>query len=213
MKFQDPDNNLIITYQVDINLVKQSLNFQYEDFPSLFTDLDSFIVKLKKHFELSLHSGANWSFYQFLTKVPLIYDSFLTLFADRMKQLALEQNDPLFQFFYAVCLESGRGAKKDFDQAEKFYTFSMNQNFSVSFNNLATIYASVPEKSNSVKEFYKKSSELKNSRAMENLAFCYLTGENCKVNIKKAVNWLKKSASYGNSDSLYNLGNLYMGYM
>jgi len=58
-------------------------------------------------------------------------------------------------------------------------------------------------------EWYTKSSEQENSRAMNMLGYCYENGEGCDQNQTKAFEMFEKSANLGHSTAMYNLGNYY----
>jgi TPR repeat protein len=58
-------------------------------------------------------------------------------------------------------------------------------------------------------EWYTKSSEQENSRAMSNLGNCYDGGEGCDRNMTKALELYEKSAQLGNPHAMHNLGACY----
>ena len=58
-------------------------------------------------------------------------------------------------------------------------------------------------------EWYTKSSEQGNSRAMNNLGYRYENGEGCDQNMDKALELYEKSAQLGDSNATCNLGSCY----
>jgi TPR repeat protein len=55
-------------------------------------------------------------------------------------------------------------------------------------------------------EWWTKSSEQENDRAMNELGFCHEKGLGCDQNDTKAVEWYEKSARLGNSAAMFNVG-------
>ena len=58
-------------------------------------------------------------------------------------------------------------------------------------------------------EWYTKSSEQGNSRAMNNLGYCCYYGQGCDQNMAKAFEWYEKSIRLGNSWAMCNVGACY----
>ena len=58
-------------------------------------------------------------------------------------------------------------------------------------------------------EWFAKSTEQRNSHAMNNLGFCYDKGEGVDQDMAKAFELYEQSALLGDSTAMYNLGNCY----
>lgn len=58
-------------------------------------------------------------------------------------------------------------------------------------------------------ELYKKSAELGNSNAQNNLGYCYFTGHGVDRDYKEAINWYEKAAKNNHRDALNSLGRCY----
>lgn len=58
-------------------------------------------------------------------------------------------------------------------------------------------------------DWYRKSADLNNYRAMNNLGECYYLGHSIDKDYKIAVDWFRKSADLGDSIATKNLGNCY----
>ena len=119
-----------------------------------------------------------------------------------------EAGDAEAQFEVGKAYDLGEGVEKDLAQAAVWYKKSASQGNMKAQNNLGLAYKNgegVEKDLNEAMKWLKKSAEQGNKLAMYNLAFCYAA----KDNMKKAFEWMEKSAAENFAFAYCQLGTWY----
>ncbi len=123
-----------------------------------------------------------------------------------------QQGDPQSEYELASIYENGRGVKKDFAEALRWYEKAAEQGHIGAQIDLGWFYQSgegVNKDINKAIDFYEKAAQQGNSQAQLNLGVLYDEGVDVSENNKLAVEWYKKSADQGNEIAMLKLGVCY----
>ena len=127
-------------------------------------------------------------------------------------RVAAAKGDAGSQFDVATRYAQGRGVKRDFGLAAKWYGRAAAQGHAIAQYRLAALYEKghgVVQDSSRAQTWYRRSAEKGNIKAMHNFAVLH-TGRNGKTaDYATAAHWFKSAAEYGLADSQYNLAILY----
>jgi TPR repeat protein len=123
-----------------------------------------------------------------------------------------EQGDAEAQFNLGFCYDDGRGVKKDYGEAVKWYRKAAEQNFAPAEFNLGYCYANGQgvrkDKEESVK-WFRRAAEQNYAPAQSNLGYCYDNGRGVAKDVVEAVKWYRQAAGQGHPEAQLNLGYCY----
>ena len=123
-----------------------------------------------------------------------------------------EQGDAEAQFNLGFCYDDGRGVRKDYGEAVKWYRKAAEQNFVPAQFNLGYCYANgqgVRKDKAEAVEWYRKAAEQNYTPAQSNLGWCYDNGCGVAKDYGEAVKWYRKAAEQGHAEAQLNLGCCY----
>jgi TPR repeat protein len=100
---------------------------------------DSFVDHLKLLIFQDDQSGMNFSVYQYFSKISKTQIEFCSLLGEYLYH-NLQNQDPVIQYFYAICLDVGCGFPQNQSEAFQFYQKSAEQNYLRAMNALAVCY-------------------------------------------------------------------------
>ena len=123
-----------------------------------------------------------------------------------------ERGNSSAQYNLGVLYDNGRGVRKDYKEAVKWYRKAAEQGLAGAQNNLGVLYDNGQGVRKDYKEavkWYRKSAEQGYSKAQSNLGMMYAKGKGVLQDYKEAVKWYRKSAEQGYSPSHYLLGVMY----
>jgi len=127
-------------------------------------------------------------------------------------RVAAAKGDAGSQFDVATRYAQGRGVKRDFKLAAKWYGRAAAQGHAIAQYRLAALYEKgngVGRDSSRARAWYRRSAEKGNVKAMHNFAVLH-TGRGGKAaDYTTAAQWFKSAAEHGLADSQYNLAILY----
>ena len=127
-------------------------------------------------------------------------------------RVAAAKGDAGSQFDVATRYAQGRGVKRDFKLAAKWYGRAAAQGHAIAQYRLAALYekgSGVGRDSSRAQTWYRRSAEKGNVKAMHNFAVLH-TGRGGKAaDYTTAAQWFKSAAEHGLADSQYNLAILY----
>ncbi|CAO5675146.1 MAG: hypothetical protein HEEMFOPI_00993 [Holosporales bacterium] len=107
----------------------------------------------------------------------------------------------------------GKGIRKNYQRAFKYFSISAGYNDSRSLNQLGLMYYNgngVEKNDAKALNNFKKAAGLGNKMALSNVALCYLYGKGVKPNIQKAINIYNQLTNQGYADAPFHLAMLYM---
>jgi len=123
-----------------------------------------------------------------------------------------EQGDAEAQFSLGFCYDDGRGVKKDYAEAVKWYRKAAGQNFAPAQFNLGYCYANgqgVKKDEEEAVKWFTKAAEQNYAPAQSNLGYCYDNGHGVAQDYVEAVKWYRKAAMQGHTEAQFNLGYCY----
>jgi TPR repeat protein len=123
-----------------------------------------------------------------------------------------ERGDAEAQFNLGFCYDDGRGVKKDYGEAVKWYRKAAEQNYAPAEFNLGYCYANgqgVRKDKEEAVNWFRKAAEQNYAPAQSNLGCCYDNGRGVAKDAVEAVKWYRKAAGQGHPEAQLNLGYCY----
>ena len=123
-----------------------------------------------------------------------------------------EQGDAEAQFNLGFCYDDGRGVKKDYGEAVKWYRKAAEQNFAPAEFNLGFCYANgqgVRKDKEEAVKWFRRAAEQNYAPAQSNLGYCYDNGRGVAKDAVEAVKWYRQAAGQGHPEAQLNLGYCY----
>jgi TPR repeat protein len=123
-----------------------------------------------------------------------------------------EQGNAEAQFNLGFCYDDGRGVRKDYGEAVKWYRKAAEQNFVPAQFNLGYCYANgqgVRKDKEEAVEWYRKAAEQNYTPAQSNLGWCYDNGQGVAKDYVEAMKWYRQAAERGHAEAQFNLGCCY----
>lgn len=136
-------------------------------------------------------------------------------------QFAAQQKNTQALYNIGLCYDQGIGVRRNFDEALKNYRFAIDQGNIPALNNLAICYqqgyTGLPKLDEALRYYTKAANEHGDAAAQNNLGVLYETGVKkdefndyeLKQDLKQAIEYYQLSASQGNPEAMFNLGNCY----
>jgi TPR repeat protein len=123
-----------------------------------------------------------------------------------------ERGDAEAQFNLGFCYDDGRGVKKDYAEAVKWYRKAAEQNYAPAEFNLGYCYANgqgVRKDKEEAVKWFRRAAEQNYAPAQSNLGYCYDNGRGVEKDAEEAVKWYLKAAEQGHAEAQLNLGCCY----
>lgn len=120
--------------------------------------------------------------------------------------------DAAAQYEVARRFATGKGVKRDYDEAVKWYMYASAQGLAPAQYRLATLYErgrGVEKNIQRAKIWYERAAELGNIKAMHNLAVISAALNKKRPDYLTAIYWFKEAARRNLADSQFNLAILY----
>ena len=127
-------------------------------------------------------------------------------------RVAAAKGDAGSQFEVATRYAQGRGVKRDYSKAAKWYGRAAGQGHAIAQYRLAALYEKgqgVAKDSARANSWYRSAAEKGNVKAMHNLAVLYTGRNGSRPDYSTAAHWFMAAAEHGLADSQFNLGILY----
>ena len=127
-------------------------------------------------------------------------------------RIAAAKGDAGAQFEVATRYAQGRGVKRDYSEAAKWYGRAAGQGHAIAQYRLAALYEKgqgVAKDSARANSWYRSAAEKGNIKAMHNLAVLYTGRNGSRPDYSTAAQWFMAAAEHGLADSQFNLGILY----
>jgi hypothetical protein len=116
-------------------------------------------------------------------------------------------------FNLAVCLENGRGADQDDEEAVEWYRKAAEAGNVKAMFNLAVCLENgrgADQDDEEAVEWYRKAAESRNAGAMNNLAICMETGRGTPRDTLGAAEWYRSASECGSASAMNNYGRCLM---
>ncbi len=125
---------------------------------------------------------------------------------------AAAAGNPSAQYEVAARFAQGKGIKRDYEAAARWFRRAASHSFAPAQYRLATLY----ERGRGLKKdlglaqaWYQRAAQIGNVKAMHNLAVLHASGSRGTPDYSSAAYWFQKAATQGLGDSQFNLAILY----